>query len=119
MLFPPAAPVAPGQFRALCLASLDIYPEGTDAVQRESGIGVECMASGILVLAESPEMVQPLQVHARLQDKSGRRTEWVEGEALRLLEPALSARVLGAAYSPEEAHVNPGLLTQAFGRSAG
>ncbi|MDO8614135.1 MAG: glycine oxidase ThiO [Dehalococcoidia bacterium] len=118
LLIPPAAAVAPGPFRDLCLASLDLYPGVIAAVQAESGIDAECLASGILVLAESPELVQPLRAHARRQDASGRPTDWVDGAALRLLEPALSRRVLGAAYSPDEKHVNPGLLTQAFARAA-
>jgi glycine oxidase len=42
----------------------------------------------------------------------------VEGGTLRALEPALSKRLLGAAYSPDGQHVNPGLLTQALARGA-
>ncbi len=118
MLIAPATAAAPGPFRDLCLASLDIYPQTIEEVQAQSGIDVECLKSGILVLAETPEMVRPLQAHARRQNESGRRTEWVEGEALQMLEPALAGHVLGAAYSPEEVHVNPGLMTQAFARSA-
>ncbi len=118
MLIAPAAAAAPGPFRDLCLASLHIYPQTIAEVQAESGIDVECLKSGILVLAETPEMAPLIQAHAGRQDGSGRRTEWVEGEVLRLLEPALSGHVVGAAYSPDEQHVNPGLMTQAFARTA-
>lgn len=118
MLIAPATAAAPGPFRDLCLASLDIYPRTIEEVQAQSGIDVECLKSGILVLAETPEMAPLVGAHARRQEESGRRTEWVEGEALRMLEPALSGHVLGAAYSPDEQHVNPGLMTQAFARSA-
>ncbi len=118
MLIPPAGAAAPGPFRDLCLASLALYPALIEAIQRESGISVECMSSGILVLAETPGLVQPLRAFARRQRESGLRDEWVEGEALRSLEPALSHRVLGAVYSPDERHVNPGLVTRAFARAA-
>jgi len=118
MLIAPATAAAPGPFRDLCLASLGIYQQIIAEVQAEAGIDVECLTSGILVLAETPGMVPLIQAHARRQDGSGRRTEWVEGEALRLLEPALSGHVVGAAYSPDEQHVNPGLMTQAFARTA-
>ena len=44
--------------------------------------------------------------------------EWVEGEALRALEPALGPRVLGAVYTKDDLNVDPGLVTQAIGRAA-
>jgi glycine oxidase len=118
MLIPPAGAAAPGPFRDLCLASLALYPALIESIQRESRIMVECIESGILVLAETRGLVQPLKAHARRQRETGVKTEWVEGAALREIEPALSDRVLGAAFSPEEKHVNPGLLTRALARAA-
>jgi len=118
MLIPPAGAAAPGPFRDLCFASLALYPSLIESIQRESRISVECLDSGILVLAETPGLVQPLRAHARRQSEGGRRAEWVEGDALHDLEPALSRRVLGAVYSPEEKHVNPGLVTRALARAA-
>ncbi len=118
MLIPPAAAVAPGPFRDISLASLALYPALIEAVERESGMTVECIDSGILVLAETPGMIRALRAHTRRQRDSGVRAEWVEGEALREIEPALSTRVLGAVYSPDECHVNPRLVTRALARAA-
>ena len=118
LIIPPAGAVAPGPFRDICLASLALYPAFVEAVQRDSGIDVECVPSGILVVAETLGMVQPLRAHARRQRELGLNTEWVDAPALRQLEPALSRHILGAAYSPDDLNVNPGRLTQALATAA-
>jgi glycine/D-amino acid oxidase-like deaminating enzyme len=59
-----------------------------------------------------------LQAHARRQTKNGIPTQWVGSEELRELEPALSPRVLGAAYSHGELNVDPGQVTRAFAHAA-
>src|SRR2546425_3899739 len=100
MIILPDRAQAPGPFRDLCLASLALYPQLIAAVERESGVGVQGTASGILVLAETPERVPVMQGYTRFQQRNGSNTEWVEGDALRKLEPALSSHVLGAAYAP-------------------
>jgi glycine oxidase len=118
MLIAPAAAAGRGPFQDLCRASLAIYEETIADVQDLSRIDPEPTESGILVLAETSGAVHTLQTYARAHDESGRRTEWVEGDALWKLEPALSRHVLGAAFSPRAKHVNPGKLTQAFARAA-
>jgi len=119
MLIPPAGAAVPGPFRDICLASLALYPDLIESIQRESGMAVECVDSGILVLAETPGLIKPLKAHARRQREAGVEAEWVEGGRLQEIEPGLSKRVLGAVYSPREPHVNPGLVTRALARAAG
>jgi glycine oxidase len=118
MLIPPAGAVAPGPFRDICLASVALYPQVIEDVQARSGIDVECVESGILVVAESEATVGPLRSHARRQDENGVPTQWIGRDEVRMLEPGLSPHIIGAAYSPKEKHVNPGLMTQALARSA-
>ncbi len=118
MLIPPSESVSPGPFRDLCLASLALYPDLVPAIEAESGIDVQYLASGILLTAETAGRAQAMKAYARWQQGLGRDVQWVEGETLRALEPGLSRKVLGAAYSPDDRHVNPGLLTQAFARAA-
>ena len=118
MLIAPAAAAGRGPFQDLCRASLAIYEETMADVQDLSRIDPEPTESGILVLAETAEAVHPLQLYARAHDGSDRPTEWVEGDALWKLEPALSHHVRGAAFSPRAKHVNPAKLTQAFARAA-
>src|SRR5712691_4927067 len=76
---------APGPFRDLCLASLSHYPELIGRVERESGVGVQGTASGILVLAETPERLPVMLAYTRLQQRNGSNTQWVQGQALREL----------------------------------
>ena len=118
LLIPPDRAAAPGPFRDICLASLAEYRSIIERVQRESGVDVQCLASGILVVAQSPDRVEMLQAHARRQTKNGIPTRWVGNEELRELEPALSPRILGAVYSHGELNVDPGQVTRAFAHAA-
>lgn len=118
MLIPPSEPVPPGPFRDLCLASLALYPDLVPSIEAESGIDVQYLASGILLTAETEGRARAMRAYARWQHGLGRNVAWVEGDTLRALEPNLSRKVLGAAYSPDDRHVNPGLLTQAFAKAA-
>ncbi len=118
MLVPPAEAAAFGPFRDLCRAGLALYPELIAALSDETGIDVQYTASGLLLVARSEGRAGALQSIVRWQAELGLPLEWVEGGTLRALEPALSKRLLGAAYSPDGQHVNPGLLTQALARGA-
>jgi len=118
LLIPPDRATAPGPFRDICLASLALYRPVIEKVERESGVDVRCMACGILVVAQTPERVEMLKAHARWQTKNGVPTEWVEGEELKGLEPALSPKVMGAAYSEGDLNVDPGRVTLAFAFAA-
>ena len=118
LLILPDRATAPGPFRDLSLASLEMYRELIPRIEKESGIAVRCLASGILVTTESPERVPILRSFAQWQRGEGVAAEWVEGEALRALEPALGPRVLGAVYTSDDLNVDPGLVTQAIGRAA-
>jgi glycine oxidase len=103
-------------FRDLCRAGSALFPSLVPALAEETGIDIQYQAAGFLQVAETEERARALKAvagHGR-----GLRLEWIEGEPLRRLEPALSPALLGAAYSPEQRHVNPGLLTQAFARAA-
>jgi glycine oxidase len=118
LLIPPDRAAAPGPFRDICLASLALYKPVLERVQRESGIDVRCAASGILIVAQSPERVAVLQAHARWQTEHGVSADWIEGNELRELEPALSTRVLGGTFSQGELNVDPGQVTRAFAFAA-
>jgi glycine oxidase len=109
---------APGPFRNICLASLELYHPIIERVQRESGIDVQCVASGILVVAQSESRVGMLQAHAHWQTEHGFPTRWVDADELRELEPALASSVRGAAYSESELNVDPGRVTRAFAFAA-
>jgi glycine oxidase len=118
MLIPPAESVPPGPFRELCLASLAMYPELIPQLEAESGVDPQYLAPGALLVAETEGHARAMKAYTRWLQGLGRAVEWVEGETVRALEPGLSPRLLGASYSPDGRHVNPGLLTQGFARAA-
>src|SRR5262249_6283142 len=49
---------------------------------------------------------------------AGLSLEWVEGQALRSLVPALSSRVLGGTFCPTGGQANPLLVASTFGKRA-
>ena len=118
MLVPPPWAAAGGDFRDLCLASLRLYPALVDSLLGETGIDVQYLEAGLLVPAESEPAAAALRQAARHGGDEVVPLEWVEGEPLRRLQPGLSPSLHGAAYSPSQRHVNPGLLTQALARAA-
>lgn len=118
LLIPPDRAAAPGPFREICLASLALYQPLIDRVQRESGVDVQPMASGILVVAQTPGRVELLKAHARSQTALGVETVWLETDEVRELEPALSVKVCGAAFSRGDLNVDPGQVTRALAFAA-
>jgi glycine oxidase len=118
MLAPPQEATASGAFRDLCRAAVDVYPSLMAALRDETGVDVQYRDSGLLLLAETEARAQALRTVVRWQRELGLSLEWVEGEPLHRLEPVLSNGVLGAAYSPDVRHVNPGFLTRALAQAA-
>jgi glycine oxidase len=105
-------------FRDLCRASVEMFPALVGDLQEETGIDVEYLTTGMLVVADTEERARGLRELVRLSRAFSPTLEWVEGEVLRRLEPALSPGLAGAVYSADEHHVNPGRLTQALARAA-
>ena len=71
LLILPDRASAPGPFRDLSLTSLAMYRELIPRIEKESGIDVRCLASGILVTAESAERVGILRSFAEWQRGRG------------------------------------------------
>ncbi|MBI1884983.1 MAG: glycine oxidase ThiO [Chloroflexi bacterium] len=117
LIAPPwAAPASP--FGDLCRSSLHLYPSLVERVQAVTGIDVQFVTTGLLVPAETEGAAAALRQATQWRGGPMPDMEWVEGEALRALEPELSPRLFGAAYSSRQHHVNPGLMTQALARAA-
>ncbi len=107
-----------GSFRNLCADSVKMFPSLVRHLEAETGIDVEYLTTGMLVVADTEERARGLRELVRLSRESSPTLEWVEGEVLRRLEPGLSPALPGAVYSAEEHHVNPGRLTQALAQAA-
>ena len=117
MLAPLSESPRPGPFVELCLASLRLFPALADALREETGIDIEYLPSGILRVALTEDEERELRHRLEWQRSLGLPLEWVDGEALRRLEPRL-APARGALYSPQEHQVSAGRLTQALAQAA-
>lgn len=102
----------PDSFFDLCLYSFGKYDAWTNAVEQISGMGVELMRTGSLNIAYHEADVLPMQTRLLWQNARGARAEFVDGAALRKLEPRLTERAVAGLYCPEESHVYaPKLVT--------
>ncbi|MEO8457944.1 MAG: glycine oxidase ThiO [Chloroflexota bacterium] len=114
MLIAPIEDTGKRVFDELRRASLNAYPVLIDEVQRMSKMDVEYKVPGMLRTARSEEAARQLKRIGQRQ----KGFEWVEGLALRELEPALEEHILGAAYCATDSDLNPGVLTQALAKAA-
>jgi glycine oxidase len=117
MLAPLSESPRPGPFVELCLTSLRLFPALAAALRQETGIDIEYLPSGILRVALTEDEERELRHRMEWQSALGLPLEWVDGEALRRLEPRLGP-AQGALYSPQEHQVSAGRLTQAFAQAA-
>ena len=86
-------------------------------MREEAGIDIEYIPSGILHVALTETDEHELRHRLEWQRSLGLPLEWVDAEALRLLEPRV-APARGALYSPQEHQVSAGRLTQALSQAA-
>ncbi|HVP04192.1 MAG TPA: glycine oxidase ThiO [Dehalococcoidia bacterium] len=114
MLIAPIEDTGNRQFDDLRRASLAMYPTLIREAQRLSGVDVEYKRQGMIRTARSEEFARKLKSLARRREG----LEWIDGAALRKLEPALDPELVGAAYCKDDADLNPGLLTKALGGAA-
>jgi glycine oxidase len=112
MLAPYAEAANRGPFSNLGQASLSRYAAFVDDLRTETTIDPELIRTGLLRVAEGNEGEADLRnTYAAMRDM-GSGGEWVEGETLRKLEPALSDTVTAAVYSPTEWQLDPRKLTK-------
>lgn len=113
MLIAPIEDTGHKPFDTLRKASLAMYPDEIADVQALSGVDVQYKVPGMIRTAHTTDFARELRAASRR-----RGFQWVDGAALRELEPALSTGVIGAAYSELDSDVNPGALTNAFAGAA-
>jgi glycine/D-amino acid oxidase-like deaminating enzyme len=70
------------------------------------------------MVAETAEQLRLLRDKQRIEAAAGLETHVVEGDELRELAPYLAESVIGAAYCPDEGHVNPLLAAPLYARRA-
>ncbi len=85
---------------------------------QESGDDFELVMDGRLRLAITAAEVTAFEALVERSVRDGVEGSMLHGAEIRDLEPALSDRVLGAAWFPGDGKVHPGKATEAFGRAA-
>jgi sarcosine oxidase subunit beta len=104
----------PACYLELTLASIAYYPEFL------ASLGDDCdyQRPGGLILIETEEQAQALRALMAEQMKApGFSVEFLDPQQARELEPALSASLLGATFSPHDGHLDPQKLIAALGRA--
>jgi sarcosine oxidase, subunit beta len=96
------------------LRSLDLWAE----LDKRLDARLEYERCGDLRLLETDSDVERITEIAARERSAGLGLEWVEGQALRSLVPALSPRVRAGTFCPTGGQANPLLVAPTFGKRA-
>lgn len=105
---------APGIKLKIALKSTRIYQH----LGEELGEDIEYERHGGMVIAENQDELDYARSLTERQKKSGLRVKFLDRNEIQRYQPALSDHVLGSAYSPADAKVNPMKLTFSFAKAA-
>lgn len=101
----------------VALRSLSMYDDFMHRVERDSGRRVEYARNGMLHVATDDAQAEALAFEARSLDEAGVACSLLDGESVRLREPAL-ARAVAALLVPTHGYVDARGLTQALSAAA-
>lgn len=113
ILSPGVEAVEPGPFHALCRASLERYADFAREVEALSGMSVGFRALGTLEVALDDAHAKVLAARAERILRLGLPLEVLDDAGVRRLEPAVSRETRGALFFPDEASLEPRLLSRA------
>lgn len=105
-------------YTRLVNTSLKMFHELAPELAETSGVDIELVQCGELELALSEDEAQVL--HAAAVEGAWRSSEaqWLDGAAVREMEPLLSDHIAGALFMPEVCRVNNQRLSAAYARAA-
>jgi D-hydroxyproline dehydrogenase subunit alpha len=83
------------------------------SIETDSGIDLEIRTTGGLMVAQTQHDMAFLAAKVALEQSYGIECELIGAERLRDLAPALSEKLIGAAYCPLEGKINPATATYA------
>jgi glycine oxidase len=118
MLAPQVEAHQPDDFFDLCLQGRSEYAQVAPALLEEAGIDIEYRKSGILRVALEEREAVDLQGRAEWQRQRGLTAEWLAPSDVAVREPmfagAISRRIVGALWLPEECQVRSPRLVRAL-----
>ena len=105
-------------YTRLVNASLAMFHELAPELAEASGVDIEFVQSGELQLALSEDEAQVLHEASVEGEWRSSEAQWLDGTAVREMEPMLSDSVAGGLFMPEVCRVNNQRLSAAYARAA-
>jgi len=105
----------PGIHLQLALASAEIYK----TLERELDAVVDYRQDGGMILIENEEEMKVMLDFTARQKKIGLDVEILDRRDAEKRQRGLAKHLLGATYSPQDAHIDPLKMNLAFARAAG
>ena len=114
MLAPHTEAIASPAFADFCVDSLARYPAFVANLRARGGVDARLHLDGIVEAAFDDTEVARLRAHVAALSARGIDARWLDASAAHVLEPALGARLRGAAFSRSEGHVDNRRLGRAL-----
>ena len=104
----------PGAKLKLAQESLSVHR----ALEEELGRDLEFANEGGMIVAETEDEAEYLQAKVATLQDHGLEIYYLDSKEARVAQPALSERILGSTYCPDDSVINPLYLAVAFGEEA-
>src|SRR5260221_7709523 len=114
MLAPQAETDRIDDFFRFCSESRDLYPDLAEELKAETGLDIELERSGTLYLAFTDHDTEEIERRFEWQRAAGLIVECLHENDCLLLEPAISDRVRGGLYFPNDWQVENRKLLEAL-----
>lgn len=118
MLAPMIEAHEPGAMMQAGMRALREYPAIVREIEGQCGFDLELRLGGILKVAFTLDQLDEVRRRYAWQREMGLPLEWLDGATCRELEPRLTERVIGGAFSPGEGSVSNQMLALGLERSA-
>lgn len=116
MLAPLAEADGPGTFFEMAQASLDLYPEFVQELEASTNLDLGLDLTGKLLTAYDETGERALRARIEAFGQAGTAAEWLNGETVRAMEPALSPELRGAVLLRGQGRVDNRTLSVALER---
>jgi glycine oxidase len=107
-----------GPLFQLAIKSQAMFSTLSSELFEYTGIDIEYVNKGMLKIAETEEIAVEVKKQVSFQGNWDPSIKWLDSKEIREMEPALSPSVAGGMYLPNDGHVQPVKLTQAFAKAA-
>lgn len=107
-----------GPLFQLAIKSQAMFSALANELLETTGVDIEFVNKGMLKIAETEDLAVEVKKQVTFQKKWDPTIKWLDAKELREMEPSLSPSVPGAMYLPNDGHVQPAKLTQAFAKAA-